>query len=504
MKFSFTKWALSRPFRSSPSPESTIPATSFAAPVSTPAEALVIPQEFKAVPHLSVDALSTLTSQTSRPLVPEFILTPDQKAALTKIKDAYEPGGIYLLTGHAGSGKTTLVQSFAKEMLEKNRSVILSAPTHKAVAVLALKLKEAHMHHVPCRTIHSVLSLKPKPRADQLVFERDRHADPVFADVVVVDECSMISEDLYRHIKRNLPNAFVLFVGDPAQLPPVGEIESLTFSTKNCAHLSTIVRQAANNPILNAASIIRASQGGPPNVSWCRAASLANGHGIFLPGDAAERWMRKAFTSPEFDADPDSFRYLAWTNRRVHEVNEIIRRWRYGDNIPTPFMPGESCLFREPVVINETMIFSNNQEAKVIAIERGRFNHTIAKADGVAEWRASLRTWEIRLQDVDGSEKTVHMPADNAEFQSAIARIKDEAAEARTRWNYLHEFQQSLAQLQSIYALTVHRSQGSTFGSVFVDLPDIRRREQDNLLEAQQLQYVAVTRPSKRLIVIGL
>jgi exodeoxyribonuclease-5 len=365
-------------------------------------------------------------------------------------------------------------------------------------------LKEAHIDNVPCRTIHSILSLKPKRRADQLVFERDRHANPVFADVVVVDECSMVSEDLYRHIKRNLPNAFVLFVGDPAQLPPVGELESQTFSTKNCAHLTTIVRQAANNPILDAASIIRTSQGGPSNVSWCRAASLANGHGIFLPGDAAKRWMRRAFTSTEFDADPDSFRYLAWTNRRVHEVNEMIRRWRYGDYIPTPFMPGENCLFREPVVINETMIFSNNQEAKVIAIKQGSINHEIVKADEVIGWTALLRTWEIRLQDSDGSEKTVHMPADNAEFQSIIARIKDEAAEARARWNHLHEFQQSLAQLQSIYSLTVHRSQGSTFGSVFVDLPDIRRREHDNLLEAQQLLYVAVTRPSKRLIVVGV
>ena len=47
--------------------------------------------------------------------------------------------------------------------------------------------------------------------------------------------------------------------------------------------------------------------------------------------------MKKAFTSPEFDADPDSFRYLAWTNSRVRQVNEMIQGWRYGANIPTPF-----------------------------------------------------------------------------------------------------------------------------------------------------------------------
>src|SRR3984885_2232813 len=263
-------------------------------------------------------------------------LTTDQAEALRKIEAAYEPGGFYLLTGHAGSCKTYLMQRLTKTMLAKRRRIVLSAPTHKAVAVLARKLSEADIRDVPCRTIHSILSLTPQPRTDRLVFERERNAEPVTADVVVVDECSMVSEDLYRHIKRHLLNAFVLFVGDPAQLPPVGEAESQTFATKNQSHLTTIVRQAAGNPILAAASIIRASQGGPADMSWCVSSALKDKQGIFLPAEASHRWMKKAFTSQEFDADPDSFRYLAWTNSRVRQVNEMIRAWRYGTNIPTP------------------------------------------------------------------------------------------------------------------------------------------------------------------------
>jgi exodeoxyribonuclease-5 len=430
-------------------------------------------------------------------------LTTDQAEALRKIEAAYEPGGFYLLTGHAGSGKTYLMQRLTKNMLAKRRRIVLSAPTHKAVAVLARKLVEANVRDVPCRTIHSILSLTPKPRTDRLVFERERDAEPVTADVVVVDECSMVSEDLYRHIKRHLPNAFVLFVGDPAQLPPVGEVESQTFATKNRSHLTTIVRQAAGNPILAAASIIRASQGGPADMSWCAPSALENKYGIFLPSDAAQRWMKKAFTSPEFDADPDTFRYLAWTNSRVRQVNEMIRAWRYGANIPTPFMPGESALFRAPVIIDGSIVFANNQEAKVVAIEQSAFTHEIEEADGVPKWTASLPSWRIVLRDDESVEKAVHMHADEREFQRVIERIKDEAAESRLRWKHLHEFQQSLAQLQSVYCLTVHRSQGSTFQTAFLDLTDIRRREKTNLLEAQQMLYVAVTRPSQRLIVVG-
>jgi tRNA(Met) C34 N-acetyltransferase TmcA len=86
-------------------------------------------------------------------------LTADQAEALRQIEAAYEPGGFYLLTGHAGSGKTYLMQRLTKNMLARRRRIVLSAPTHKAVAVLARKLSEANIRDVPCRTIHNILTL---------------------------------------------------------------------------------------------------------------------------------------------------------------------------------------------------------------------------------------------------------------------------------------------------------------------------------------------------------
>ena len=400
---------------------------------------------------MKTDAVPPLTPSPGHQQLPKDPeLTADQEQALRNIEAAFEPGSFYLLTGHAGTGKTYLMQRLTKNMLANKRQVILSAPTHKAVTVLARKLTEARIVGVPCRTIHSVLSLKAKPQADRLIFQRDKGAEPVTADVVVVDECSMVDEDLFRHIKRHLPNAFVLFVGDPAQLPPVGELESQTFRTQNRSHLTTIVRQAAGNPILAAAGVIRNSQGGEPDLSWCTPSALASGHGVFVPGAAAHRWMKKAFTSDEFEADPDSFRYLAWTNERVAQVNEMVRRWRYGEQIPTPFMPGESALFRQPLILDNTLLFANNQEAKVIAIERGTFTHEVKESHGVSKWTACVPSWELCLRDAEGKERTVHMVADNGEFQKVIARITDEAADSRLRWKHLHEFKQSLAQLQSI------------------------------------------------------
>jgi hypothetical protein len=140
--------------------------------------------------------------------------------------------------------------------------------------------------------------------------------------------------------------------------------------------------------------------------------------------------MRKAFTSSGFEADQDAFRYLASANRRLYQLNELIRRCRYGGNIPTPFMPGERALFRAPVVVEVSILFANNEEATVLAMDRSTLGHEIGEASGVPKWTATIQTWLIRLRDADGNEKMVHLSADDAAFQKVISRTKDEDAES--------------------------------------------------------------------------
>jgi exodeoxyribonuclease-5 len=429
-------------------------------------------------------------------------LNDDQNNAVGEIMAAMSPGVTHLLTGFAGSGKTTLVQVLADRLVKAGQKVALTATTHKAVAVLARKYRTAGIADVACVTIHSLLSLTPKPRGDRLVFERKKHAEPVTADVVVIDECSMVSEEMMVHIRRHLKCAFVLLVGDPAQLPPVGETESQTFGTKSRSHMSVIVRQGADNPVLNAAHIIRCSQGGAMDWDWTKPAKAAP-FGVFSPGPAIDMWMRKGFTSKEFAADPDTFRYLCWTNDRVAQVNRKVRRWLYGDNIPTPFMPGERALVRQPLVRDGSIILATNEEASVVSIEAGIFERRFDTRFDAPGWSASIASWKMVLRKDDGEEVEVHSIRDEGEYNRVLARIADEAADNRERWGDHHSFKSSVARLQSIYAMTVHTSQGSTFRNVFIDVPDIRRRASSNLLEAQQLFYVAATRPTHALVLVG-
>lgn len=433
----------------------------------------------------------------------KLTLTPDQQRAEAEILEASaELGSRYLLTGSAGTGKSTLVRKLARAWKKRKQRLALTAPTHKAVAVLRRMVRQEGLgDDVECRTIQSLLSLKPQVHGDRQVFVRDKHAKPVEADIVVCDEASMNSADLMRHIRRYMPVSFVLFVGDPAQLPPVNERESEAFQTKARSHLETIVRQAAGNPILEAATIIRENQGKPFDWSWA-CSRKAEKAGVFVPADPWD-WMKQGFTRKAFDDNPDTFRFLAWRNDRVAQVNDMVRAWRYGGPPPTPFMPGEFAMFRSPLTIAGNIIFGTNEEARVVSIKPSTHKHWFESTSEHEAWTAEIPTWEIRMRRADGSDTDVHMPADANAMRKVEERIRDEASYARVRWRHLYDWKGGLAHLQSIYAMTVHTSQGSTFENAFVDVRDIAGRLDSNLLEAQQMFYVAATRPTTRLILVN-
>lgn len=432
-------------------------------------------------------------------------LNEGQAAALDEIMARARYGNRHLLTGHAGTGKTTLMQAVARELLRRGMKTVLTAPTHKAVSVLARKAREADLE-IESRTIQSLLSLRPRRDGPVMKFQRAKRARTITCDAVVLDECSMVDRDMHGLIEKHLNAQFILFVGDPAQLPPVNEDASPTFSIPQSSHLDRIVRQAEGNPILKAASIIRESQGGALDMSWVKSVK-APPLGVFRPGDP-EAWMKKAFTSLDFDQDPDRFRYLCWTNDRVTEVNAMIRAWRYGCDIETPFVAGERALMRQPVLgpaernpftreTDRPTLLNTNEEAEIEYIRPHLLQGVLG--DGITY---DLPAWKIGLVTDDGVQIEVHVARDQEACDAMMSRLRQAAMERLIEWTEYHDLRSDIVSMQSVYAMTVHCSQGSTFGSVFMDVGDIARRARSNLLECQQMLYVAATRPSTSLILV--
>jgi len=135
-------------------------------------------------------------------------LAPEQREAIRQAVTSK----VLVITGGPGTGKTTLVNSIIRILEKKSRKILLAAPTGRA----AKRMSETTGHEA--KTIHRLLEFSPKG----MVFERDRH-NPLEADLVIVDEASMIDTVLAYHLLKAIPpHAQVIFVGDVDQLPSVG------------------------------------------------------------------------------------------------------------------------------------------------------------------------------------------------------------------------------------------------------------------------------------------
>ncbi|MBN1982710.1 MAG: ATP-dependent RecD-like DNA helicase [Chitinivibrionales bacterium] len=151
---------------------------------------------------------------------------------------------VVVITGGPGVGKTTLVNSILQIIAAKKLEVLLAAPTGRA----AKRLSESTQ--CEAKTIHRLLEFDPKAGG----FRRSREY-PLNADVVVVDEASMIDVVLMNQLLRAIPEtAALLLVGDVDQLPSVGPgsvlSDIISSGVVPTVFLTEIFRQAAKSKII--------------------------------------------------------------------------------------------------------------------------------------------------------------------------------------------------------------------------------------------------------------
>ena len=147
--------------------------------------------------------------------------------------------------GYAGTGKTTTARHFAAQV---NGSVLYAAYTGKA----ALMMQKSGC--AGASTIHSLIYRVDEDDYGRHSFRLNRDSDAKDADLIVIDECSMVDEELARDLLSfRRP---ILVLGDPAQLPPVKGAGFFT-SAEPDVMLTEIHRQAADNPIIQLATAAR-------------------------------------------------------------------------------------------------------------------------------------------------------------------------------------------------------------------------------------------------------
>lgn len=229
--------------------------------------------------------------------------------------------------------------------------------------------------------------------------------------------------------------------------------------------------------------------------------------------------MREAFT-PYWLLEPDRARILAFTNRRVAQYNRLIRTWLYGETT-TPFVPGERIVCRRPVVRwqisasgrwQAVTLFHTLQETTVARIERGvqTFDFPALAAErrengeqwqALDGWEIAIPIWRVWLDHETFGPVQTLMPVDPGHVEQIDARLIAEARLNRRRWGHRYGFLEKIADLRSPYAMTVHCSQGATFGRVFIDFADLAAAK-GAILFRQRLAYTALTRPADAALLL--
>jgi len=441
----------------------------------------------------------------------------EQFDGLQKIKHWLKNGQTFFtLAGYAGTGKSTII----KKVLDSYRyGVVVSAPTHKAKKVVMNTTGKDG------QTLHGLLGLRPDVDLDNF-----NPNDPKFNPIaipkitdynfVIIDEASMINLELYNLVQTMTKDSKtkVLYMGDPAQIPPVGEKESVVFNqvTNEFHQLTKIERQNDTNPLAFVYDALRNNlnrlDGG-----FLRKTDMNNlGEGVIFTVDKME--FRKAilekYSSDEFKKDTDFAKVIAWKNDTIMAANKVIRTALFKDN--TDIIEVGDILMGYRSISDAKQrynIIENSADYRVVEKSSLYENPTGIKGYMV-KLREDLARGQFRFQDVFIIDANDH---DNLHLYGQMHDFyRDMGKTNKKLWTKYYDFRRANMLMKTIdkysngtyrstsdiivkdldygYAITGHKSQGSTYSHVFVMENDIN----DNwiLKERNQIKYVALTRPS--------
>ena len=458
-----------------------------------------------------------------------MVLTTQQQQALEAINKFLNSDiPVFILKGYAGTGKTTMISQIISEIKKYEKLPLLMAPTGRAARVLESKTKmEANTIH---RCIYEFDTIETKEDSDDIryIFPLKDADDTAKDRICIVDESSMIGtrevhSELFEFGSGSLLNdllAFiapyrggkVIFIGDPMQLPPVGDNKSNALDEDYYAEiglkvmvseLTDVVRQDYGSAILSNAMKIRTLED-----------SLKRNYLVFerkenevidIEGCNMPQKLLDLYPKPEIGQSV----IITYSNRQARDYNYAVREILYpgqkkivigdilqvvGNNYGLNVMNGDFVKIVD--IVGET----ENQSAPVyITIGKDRVQRNIT---------LTFRNVRVRLDN--GNEfscKIIENMLDDADANLTFAQIQALYINFCMRYPQLKRNSQQFKELLKCdpyynalrvkygYAITGHKSQGGEWDTVFVDYTGRTGLSKDNL----RWTYTVTTRASRTL-----
>ena len=430
-------------------------------------------------------------------------LTSQQQQVLDNIKTFLDSDvSVFILKGYAGTGKTTMIRTIIEEIKNREKKPILMAPTGRAARVLESKNSwEANTIH---RCIYELDTIETKEGSDDIrfIFPLKNKEDEANDHICIVDESSMIGtrevqnelfefgtgsllNDLLTYVAPNRGGK-IIFVGDPMQLPPVGDNVSNALDEKYfegigikamVAELTDVLRQGAGSAILGNAMKVRAliESQQRNNLFFDRNEDEV----IDMEGYNMPSQLLTLYPKPEIGQSV----IITFSNRQARDYNYAVRELLYPN--------------QKHIVVGDILqVVSNNYKLDVM---NGDFVKIVA-INGETEYQSapvyiniggkriqhkivlSFRNVRIRLDnDLEISCKIIENMLDDAEPNLTFAQIQALYINFCMRYPQLKRGSQQFKEYLKAdpyfnalrvkygYAITGHKSQGGEWNTVFVD-----------------------------------
>ena len=378
--------------------------------------------------------------------------------------------GLFILSGGPGTGKTTTINMIIRFFESEGMDIFLAAPTGRA----AKRMTEATGFEA--KTIHRLLELNSALSEDdtrKANFERNQE-NPLEADVVIIDEMSMVDIQLFQALlKAILPGTRLILVGDVDQLPSVGPGQVLRDLMNSRAFpmvtLEKIFRQAGQSDIVvNAHRINRGEQITLDNKSKDffllerNDVNVIYKHMIQLIQDMLPRYVGAT-----------SFDIQVLTPMRkgslgCETLNEILQRYLNPADPHKKEHAYGNTVFREG---DKVMQIKNNYQIEWEV--RNRYGIPVEKGEGVFNGDTGI------IRSINSFAETLEVEFDERKMVE-------------------YSFKQ-LEELELAYAITIHKSQGSEYPAVVIPVHSGPR-----MLMTRNLIYTAVTRAKSCVCLVGI
>lgn len=462
-------------------------------------------------------------------------LTNQQNKVFEQIKVFLNSdASVFILRGYAGTGKTTMVKVIA-DYIEQTRQLAMMAPTGRAARVLAMKT--GHTATTIHKAIYSKAHVEPKKVKNiaesefKFVFSIN-NSENGGNIVAIVDEASMVCsrkiehelfmfgtdnlmEDLLTFVRPNFGGK-VIFVGDPAQLPPVGEsvsnaLRAEYFKEKGLkvieAELTEVLRQKDDSVILKNAMMIRDLLKKDK-----RNQLIFEEQKDDVETVPSEQFLDKYLNYRKESGKHDSV-IICHSNKSANRYNRDIRKSLYGGDVP--LQENDILLITQN---NYRLDRMNGEFVPVLSIgERIQQSAPVYAQIGGKKERIviTLNFIKVTVPNGDGNPIPCMLLEDLLTSDTATISIDENRAlyinfcmrnpnlkqgtesfaEALLNDEYYNAIRAKYG-----YAVTGHKCQGGEWGKVFVDYTGRTELDDDSLRWA----YTATTRAQKTLYVTNL